>query len=54
MKLQVEIKAILNEEDPSYRTITTLGIEKAVEKFKKDLESKGVSSLELKITEVNE
>lgn len=54
MKLQVEIKAVLNEEDPSYRAITTIGIEKAVEKFKRELESKGVSSLELKITEVGE
>ena len=52
MKLQVELKAILSDQDPSYKTITTLGIEKAIEKFKKDLASQGVENLEVKITEV--
>jgi hypothetical protein len=52
MKLQVEIKATINEQDPSYKTIATLGIEKAVEKFKKDLTGQGMENLEVSITEV--
>lgn len=54
MKLQVEIKATLNEQNSSYRAITTIGIEKAVEKFKKELSAQGVESLELMISEVED
>lgn len=52
MKLQVEIRAVLSEQDPSYRKISTMGIEKVIERFKKELSSQGVENLEVKITEV--
>lgn len=51
MKLEVEIKATLSEQDPSYKAITTIGIEKAIEKFTKDLSSQGVEKVEVKISE---
>jgi hypothetical protein len=53
MKLQVEITATLNDQNPSYRGIVQIGIEKAVEKFKQELSVQGVESLNLKITEID-
>lgn len=54
MKLQVEIKATLSEQNLSYKTIKTMGIEKAIEKLKKELSSQGVGNLDVKIVEVKD
>jgi len=54
MKFDIEIKAVINEKDPAYKTITEIGIEKAVENFKKDLSSNGVESIEVSIVKREE
>lgn len=52
MKFEVSINAIINESDPSYKKITEIGIEKAVEKFKKELSGNTLDSIDISIREV--
>jgi len=55
MKFGVEIRATLNEKDPAYSTIAAIGIEKAVEKFKKELNAAaGIESLDISIKEIKD
>ena len=55
MKFGIEIKATVNEKDPAYKTIATLGIEKAVEKFTKELNAAaGIESLDISIKELKD
>jgi hypothetical protein len=52
MKYSVEIKAVLKESDPAHATINKIGIERAIEKFKKDLDSGTADFVEITIKEV--
>jgi hypothetical protein len=52
MKLEVQINALLTEEDPSYKSIMKIGLEKAIEKIRKDLEGVGVDSVRVELKEV--
>jgi ribosomal protein L20A (L18A) len=52
MKFEININAVISESDPSYKTITELGIEKAIEKIKKDLSSNNVDFVNISIKEV--
>ena len=52
MKLEVQINAVLKEDDPVYKTITKLGLDKAIEKIKKDLSGVGVESIEVSVKEL--
>lgn len=52
MKFEVNIKAVLNEKDPAHTTIARLGVERTIEKFKKDLAGAGMESVEVEIKEV--
>jgi len=55
MKFEVGIKAVMNEKDPAYKTIASIGIEKAVEKFKEYLsKAAGIESLDVSIKELED
>ena len=51
MKFDIEIKATMSEKDPAYKTIVNMGLDKAIEKFKKELALTGVDSVEISIKE---
>jgi hypothetical protein len=51
MKFEISINAIINETDPSHKRIVEIGIERAVEKFKKEL-SHNTESLDVSIREI--
>jgi hypothetical protein len=55
MKFEVGIRAVMNEKDPAYTTIAAIGIEKAIEKFKKELaQATGIESLDISIKELKD